>query len=77
MTAPALLSDPGRTTPPDHFGAFSRSLLLRSPFGSWFRFASAIPVSQGFGWRPGICFWREGLEAAFEPERRGVKGGFY
>jgi len=23
----------------------------------------------------GICFWREGLEAAFGPERRGKKGG--
>jgi hypothetical protein len=23
----------------------------------------------------GICFWREGLEAAFGPERRGAKGG--
>jgi len=23
----------------------------------------------------GICFWREGLEAAFGPERRGEKGG--
>jgi len=23
----------------------------------------------------GICFWREGFEAAFGPERRGEKGG--
>ena len=23
----------------------------------------------------GNCFWREGLEAAFGPERRGAKGG--
>jgi len=23
----------------------------------------------------GNCFWREGLEAAFGPERRGEKGG--
>jgi hypothetical protein len=23
----------------------------------------------------GNCFWREGLEAAFGAERRGVKGG--
>jgi len=23
----------------------------------------------------GICFWREGLEGAFGPEQRGVKGG--
>jgi hypothetical protein len=23
----------------------------------------------------GICFWREGLEATFGPERRGEKGG--
>ena len=25
----------------------------------------------------GNCFWREGLEAAFGPERRGSKGGLF
>ena len=25
----------------------------------------------------GICFWREGFEAAFGPDRKGEKGGEY
>ena len=32
---------------------------------------------HGEAWKhsAGNCFWREGLEAAFGPERRGEKGG--
>ncbi|MDG1151174.1 MAG: hypothetical protein P8Q54_17555 [Akkermansiaceae bacterium] len=25
----------------------------------------------------GVCFWREGIEVAFGPDRRGEKGGWY
>ena len=54
---------------------FSCSLLLRSPFGLWFLLTSAIPVSQGFGWRQGNCFLREAPERAIGSDRRAGKWG--
>ncbi|MFT5412793.1 MAG: hypothetical protein ACI8XO_004535, partial [Verrucomicrobiales bacterium] len=44
-----------------------------SPLGSLFRFASALPASQGFGWRQGICFWRGALEGDIAGAKERVK----
>ena len=61
--------------PPGLCRCFRLLATSSSPLGSLFRFASALPASQGFGWRQEICFLREALEVAVEGIGDGEKGG--
>ena len=49
-------SFPGGSVPPGLTRGFLLLATSSSPFGSLFRLTSAIPASQGFGWRQGNPF---------------------
>jgi len=50
------------------FLVFSREIVGCHALGDKMTEVSPIPGNKVL---LGICFWREGLEGAFEPERRG------
>ncbi len=60
--------------PPGLCRCFRLLATSSSPLGSLFRFASALPASQGFGWRQGNSFSDPGVPGRLSGGLVGVQG---